>query len=110
MSPVVACDRCGGSGSLPDMQCCRGCGGGGKRWRRTMKIEQMTDIYGVACDVHTVRTFKNGRELGPGYDLSAPSTWFVYDREDADSKWHKHCGPYSTFEQAKQWCLDVREN
>jgi hypothetical protein len=72
-------------------------------------FQQMTDIYGVAIDVHLVRTFKNGFALGGGYDLSDPVTWFVYDRESADAKWHKHCGPYSTFEQAKDWINGIRE-
>lgn len=72
-------------------------------------FEQMTDIYGVACDVHTVRAFRDGRELGAGYDLGHPSTWFVYDRESPAAKWHKHCGPYSTFHQAADWINDIRE-
>lgn len=72
-------------------------------------FEQMTDIYGVPCDVQEVRRFRDGRLLGAGYDLGNPATWFVYDRESLAVKWHKHCGPYSTFEQAKQWCLDIRE-
>jgi hypothetical protein len=72
-------------------------------------MEQMTDIYGVACDVHLVRTFRDKRQLGVGYELRVPSAWFVYDRENHDSKWHKHCGPYSTFEQAKEWILNIRE-
>jgi hypothetical protein len=74
---------------------------------------QMTDIYGVACDVHLVRTFQTGWQLGAGYDLRDPSTWFVYDRQRPDvernATWHKHCGPYSTFEQAKTWIKDIRE-
>ena len=74
-----------------------------------LKFEQMTDIYGVACDVQTVRTFRDGRELGAGYDLTDPATWFVYDRKNTEAKWHKHCGPYSTFEQAKRWIRDIRE-
>lgn len=72
-------------------------------------FEQMADVYGVACDVHTVRTFRDGREMGSGYDLREPAAWFVYDREDATAKWHKHCGPYSTFEQAKDWINGIRD-
>lgn len=72
-------------------------------------FEQMTDIDGVPCDVHSVRAFRDGRELGAGYDLRNPATWFVYDRGMADAKWHKHCGPYSTFEQAKDWIHGIRE-
>lgn len=71
--------------------------------------EQMTDIYGVPCDVHPIRQWTDGHQLGAGYDLSAPSTWFVYDRVSMVDKWHKHCGPYSTFEQAKAWIKDIRE-
>jgi hypothetical protein len=73
-------------------------------------FEQMTDIYGVACDVHSVRTFRNGRELGGGYDLREPTTWFVYDRDNASAKWHMHCGPYSTFDQAKHWIDAIRDS
>ena len=72
-------------------------------------FEQMTDIYGVACDIHTVRAFRDGRELGAGYELRDPATWFVYDRESTDAKWHMHCGPYSTFEQAVDWIRAIRE-
>ena len=71
---------------------------------------QMTDVYGVACDVHLVRMFRNGRQMGVGYDLGAPTTWFVYDRDLAVDRWHKHCGPYSTFEQAKGWIKDIRDD
>lgn len=73
-------------------------------------LGQMTDCYGVACDVHPVRTFHDGHELGAGYDLSDPSRWFVYDRESAEAKWCKHCGPYSVFEQAKDWINGIRED
>jgi hypothetical protein len=69
----------------------------------------MTDVYGVACDVHLVRTFSDGRQMGAGYDLSAPSTWYVYDSESASAKWHKHCGPCSTFEDAVDWINGIRE-
>ena len=76
-------------------------------------MEQMVDIYGVACDVHLVRTFHDGRQLGVGYDLREPATWFVYDREAgalANGQWHKHCGSYSTFEHAEEWILNRRTN
>jgi hypothetical protein len=72
-------------------------------------LKQMTDIYGVAIDVHPVRTFRDGRSLGVGYDLTAPAAFFVYDRENGAAKWHKHCGPYSTFEQGKDWINGIRE-
>lgn len=73
-------------------------------------MEQMTDIYGVAIDVHPVRTFHDGRQMGAGYDLRQPSAWFVFDRENnTTAKWHKHCGPYSIFEQAKDWIEGIRE-
>lgn len=71
--------------------------------------EQMTDIYGVPCDVHTVRQWTDGRQLGAGYVLSAPSTWFVYDRVSSVDKWHMHCGPYSTFHEAKDWIDNIQE-
>lgn len=69
----------------------------------------MLDIYGVACDVHPVRTFTNGSQYGVGYDLTNPDTFFVYDRENRTALWHKHCGPYSDFDQAKQWILNISE-
>ena len=72
-------------------------------------MEQMTDIYGVPCDVHLVRTFRDGRSLGVGYDLRQPASFFVYDREADAEKWHKHCGPYSTFDQGKDWINNIRE-
>ena len=73
----------------------------------------MVDVYGVPCDVHSVRGFNDGRQLGAGYDLEKPETWFVYDREqgrDGNGVWHKHCGPMSSFEQAKEWILAIRES
>ncbi len=75
-----------------------------------MSIEHMTDIYGVACDVHLVRTFRDGRQLGGGYDIRSPVTWFVYDREDRVARWHKHSGPMSSFEQTVEWIQAVRED
>ena len=74
--------------------------------------DQMVDVYGVPCDVHPIRKFRDGRHLGAGYDLRDPATWFVYDREagrEGNGVWHKHCGPMSTFEQAKQWINQIRE-
>lgn len=75
--------------------------------------DQMVDIYGVACDVHPIKTFTaTKRELGAGYDLRDPATWFVYDRDanaTGNGTWHKHCGPYSTFEQAREWILGIRD-
>ena len=72
-------------------------------------FEQMTDIYGVAIDVHPVRTFRDGKQLGAGYDLLQPSSWFVYDRDSTAAKWHKHYGPYSALEQAADWIRGIRE-
>lgn len=71
--------------------------------------EQMIDIYGVPCDVQHVRTFQSGSEWGAGYDLRDPSTWFVYDRTGKAERWHMHCGPYSTMEQAVDWINGIRE-
>ena len=75
-------------------------------------MEQMVDVYGVPCDVHSIRTFRDGSQLGAGYDLRKPATWFVYDAESdptaANGRWHKHCGPYSTFEQAVDWIKAIR--
>lgn len=38
-------------------------------------------------------------------------SYFVYDRatDDPRATWHLHCGPYSTFEQARDWILNIRE-
>jgi hypothetical protein len=69
---------------------------------------QMTDRYGVPCDVQHVRTFKDGSEMGVGYSLRDVGTWFVYDRNSAAMKWHKHCGPYSSFEQGAEWIRAIR--
>lgn len=74
---------------------------------------QMVDIYGVPCDVHSVRTFRDGRQLGAGYELRDPSPWFVYDCEagaTGNGIWHKHCGPYSSFDEARDWILAIRES
>ena len=70
----------------------------------------VTDLYGEACDVQAVRTFRDGRQLGAGYDFRDPETWFVYDREIPPTRWHKHCGPFSTIEQAKGWILAIHED
>jgi hypothetical protein len=78
-----------------------------------LKFEQMVDVYGVPCDVQEIRTFRDGRRLGVGYALCDLGTWFVYDSEHdptaANGRWHQHCGPYSTFEQAKDWIQGIRE-
>jgi hypothetical protein len=73
------------------------------------ECSQMTDIYDVPIDVHEIRKFRDGHRLGVGYDLDHPTTFFVYDRNEDDDSWHKHCGPYSTFDQAKDWIRDIRE-
>ena len=64
--------------------------------------QQMVDSDGHPCDVLAVRKLDRV-ELGAGYALRDPATWFVYDRRPPDLRWHKHCGPYSTFEQAVEW-------
>jgi hypothetical protein len=71
--------------------------------------EQMTDIYGVPCDVSHVRTFRNKREMGVGYPLRDVGRWFVYDRDASSDRWHMHCGPYSTFEQGVDWIKGIRD-
>jgi hypothetical protein len=76
---------------------------------QSQPVEQMTDIYGVACDVHLVRTFRNKRQMGAGYPLRQVGTWFVYDRDSASEQWHMHCGPYSSFEQAADWIKGIRD-
>lgn len=42
--------------------------------------------------------------------------WFVVDRKSwfagdrpFESRWHTHCGPYSTREQAHEWIEAIRE-
>lgn len=72
-------------------------------------MTQMTDIYGQPIDVHRVRVFRNRRELGVGYDIKSPAAWFVFDRDTERNHWHKHCGPYSTFDQARDWINGIRE-
>lgn len=72
-------------------------------------MTQMTDIYGVSCDVQHVRTFRNGREMGVGYPLREVGRWFVYDRESATERWHMHCGPYATFNQGAEWIKGIRD-
>lgn len=78
------------------------------------QLEQMVDIYGVPCDVQVIKTFRStGMTMGVGYDLDKLGTWFVYDATDdptqGNGRWHKHCGPYSTYEQAKDWINAIRE-
>lgn len=53
-----------------------------------------------------VRTFKSGTELGVGLDRGS---WFVYMKGKDETEWQKHCGPYSTREQAEWWIREVRE-
>lgn len=61
----------------------------------------------MPVSVTHVRTFRSMRkELGVGCDRHS---WFVYDRSIGETEWHKHCGPYSTSEQAAQWIFDIRE-
>jgi hypothetical protein len=75
-------------------------------------MEQMIDIYGVAIDVHLIRTFNDGHQLGAGYDIENPTRWFVYHRGAGpvgNGQWDKHCGPMFTFEEAKDWILAIRE-
>jgi hypothetical protein len=67
----------------------------------------------MPCDVHIVRTFRDGRSLGAGYSLQDSATWYVYDREaglTGNGVWHMHCGPYSMFDEAKDWIMAIRED
>lgn len=76
-------------------------------------FEQMTDIYGVPCDVQHVRSFRNGLEMGVGYplrEIRQTARWFVYDRHSAADRWHMHCGPYASFEQGVDWIKGIRES
>lgn len=65
---------------------------------------QMTDVYGELVDAHEIIAL-----YGVGYTLNDPTTWFVYSRETQSSPWYRHCGPYSTFEEAKSWILKMRQ-
>lgn len=72
-------------------------------------VREFADDYGRRTEVFPIRRFKSGSRLGVGFDEQPPShsAWFVYDF--SDSKWSKHCGPYSTREQAEEWIDDIRE-
>lgn len=60
--------------------------------------------YGRTTVVEITRTFAGGWQNGVGQD---EGSWFVYaGRSGAVTK---HCGPYSTREQAKDWIDAIRE-
>jgi hypothetical protein len=65
------------------------------------------DIYGRPCSVTFIRAFTGTRVmLGVGKD---GDSYFVFDRYATAEPWHKHCGPYSTFEEGKDWIMAIRE-
>lgn len=37
--------------------------------------------------------------------------WFVYDRDlgAMNPKWHLRCGPYASFDQARDWIFAIQE-
>ena len=62
---------------------------------------------GTVSNVAPVRVFRTTQmELTALFDWTA---WFVYDRHVGERAWHKHCGPYSTREQAVDWILAIQE-
>lgn len=60
--------------------------------------------HGRTTAVEITRTFKDGFQNGVGQD---GESWFVYSGPPGDVT--KHCGPYSTREQAKDWIDAIRE-
>ena len=67
--------------------------------------DECTD-FGRTVSVERVRYFATtDRTLGVGHD---GDSWFVFDRAPREP-WHKHCGPYSSEEQARAWIADIRE-
>lgn len=73
-------------------------------------VEQMTDIDGGRHRRASCSAMDDWRPTWRRLrSVEATSTWFVYDRASDVDKWHKHCGPYSTFEQAKDWIKGIRE-
>lgn len=66
----------------------------------------MLDEVGVVL----VRRFKSTKmDLGVGCD---DGSYYVYDRPFGASAfaWHMHCGPYSTYDEARDWIREVRED
>ncbi len=62
--------------------------------------------YGCVTVIEPVRRLPETKTtLGVGFDLGA---WFVYDRKGGE-EWHKHCGPYSTADQGREWINAIRE-
>lgn len=51
------------------------------------------------------------RSMG-GYLLGVgqPEQWFVYTQDAPGKSWEKHCGPYSTREQAVDWINGIRDD
>jgi hypothetical protein len=80
-----------------------------RRAEHSIESGQMLDVNGLACDVHSVRVLRDGRELGAGYDVRDPATWYVYSRMMPGHRWQKHCGPYSSCDQALAWIDAIRE-
>lgn len=66
----------------------------------------MLDEIGVVL----VRRFKDTKQsLGVGRE---GGSYYVYDQPCGASTvdWHMHCGPYATFDQARDWILEIRED
>lgn len=55
----------------------------------------------------TIRRFELTRTELAVHSLGG--SWFVYDRDFDAQGWHLHCGPYSTFDQARDWILAIQE-
>ena len=73
--------------------------------------ESVCTDYGRIVKVEPIRTFHGGCSLGVGFDEQPPShsAWFVFDRVK-DGQWSKHCGPYSTRDQAVWWIEQIKES
>lgn len=65
--------------------------------------------HGRSVIVKPARSFGSGFEVGIGQERQGPyGLWFVYARTNT-GPWHKHCGPYSTEDQAVDWIRSIRE-
>jgi hypothetical protein len=76
--------------------------------------QQWCSDYNRRVQVLIVRRLEATKHtLGVGFDTLTgkveDGSWFVYDRQDEEGIWHKHCGPYSDMEQGVDWINAIRE-
>jgi hypothetical protein len=72
-------------------------------------FNQAGPIDDLEGPIDVVRKFTTtGMTLGVGNDGNG--RFWVYDIARGTHTWHRHCGPYATWQQAHDWIMAIRDS